>query len=129
MLKKTKLAFHALAASFTTGVMMSQAGMAFAQGGSQNIRSISNQVSNSLGGLPQILSAVAYLGGAGLTIAGLFKLKAHVDSPQNNMLKDAVGRLAVGGGLLASPYLAQSLGNTLGQSGTSLGKTGGFTNF
>ena len=47
--------------------------------------------------------------GAGLSVAGILKVKGHVDSPANHPLKDGLMRLAAGGALLSLPFMTAAM--------------------
>ena len=99
-----------LAAALTAGVMTSSTTGAFAQ---QTFADVSKNVITSAAGLPQMIETVAYVGGIGLGVAGVFKLKNHVDNPAQHPMKDGLVRLGAGGGLLALPYLTQTMAGSI----------------
>jgi len=71
-----------------------------------------------------LISVVCYLGGAALVAQGLLKLKNHIDQPEKAPLKDALGRLIVGAGLIAIPFIVEAVLESMG--GTQGGNvTGG----
>src|ERR1700733_7434519 len=99
-----------LAAALTAGVLMGQGGDAFAGGGGNvTFADMSDNIVTASGGLPNLISTVAYVGGIGLGVAGIFKLKQHVDNPGQTPMKDGLVRLACGGGLLAFPFIQQAM--------------------
>ena len=67
---------------------------------------------------PKLILTVAYVGGLGLGVLGVLKLKGHVDSPQQVPLKDGLIRLGAGGGLLAFPAILDAMTETVGAGGT-----------
>jgi hypothetical protein len=104
---------HKLAAAMTVGVLMSEAGPAFAQG--TGFQQVTSNINASASTLPDLISTVAYIGGIGLGVAGIFKLKQHVDNPAQAPMKDGLVRLGAGGGLLALPMLTDAMTSTVGQ--------------
>jgi hypothetical protein len=104
---------HKLAAAVTAGVFMSQAGSAFAQSGT-GFQDITKNINTSASTLPDLISTVAYIGGIGLGVAGIFKLKQHVDNPAQAPMKDGLIRLGAGGGLLALPMITDAMMSTVG---------------
>jgi hypothetical protein len=86
--------------------------------------SATNIAKNELGTIPNIISAVFYIGGTILVGAGLWKLKLHSENPGNTPLGQGVGRLAVGAGLLTIPFITQWAVNSLGASGAQTTYTG-----
>lgn len=106
---------HKLAAAMTVGVLMSNAGAALAQG--VTFKDVTGNITESASTLPNLISTVAYIGGVGLGVAGVFKLKNHVDNPAQAPMKDGLVRLGAGGGLLALPYLTEAMTGTVGAGG------------
>ncbi len=106
----TKAYTQRLAALATTVVLMGS-GEAFAA--AVDFRNVSSNIVNSSSTLPNLISTVAYIGGIGLGLAGVFKLKQHVDNPGQHPMKDGLVRLGAGGGLLALPFLATVMTGTV----------------
>jgi hypothetical protein len=100
---------HKLAAVMTAGAMLSEATAAFAGPSNTTFKTMSQNIVTSSGGLPGMISTVAYIGGVGLGVAGVFKLKQHVDNPGQTPMKDGLIRLGAGGGLLALPFLTGAM--------------------
>jgi len=102
---------HRLAALATVG--------AFAVGGTDaaaqtvNFSNVSGNIVKSVKDTPNLISALVYMGGLGLGVTGLFKLKNHVDNPAQAPMKDGLIRLGAGGGLLATPYVANVIKSTV----------------
>ncbi|MEA1938748.1 MAG: DUF6750 family protein [Pseudomonadota bacterium] len=69
---------------------------------------------DNLEGIPDLLSLIAYIAGAALGIAGIMKLKQHVDAPQQMPLKNGLMFLAAGAALLALPFILEALIETVG---------------
>lgn len=101
---------HKVAAAVTAGVLAGQASAAHATDFTQ----VSSNIITSASGIPNMISTVAYIGGIGLGVAGIFKLKQHVDSPAQTPMKDGLVRLGAGGGLLALPFLTDAMTGTIG---------------
>lgn len=99
-----------LAAALTAGIL---AGAGTAEAGNTNFSTISDNIVESSSSLPNLISTVAYLGGTGLGVAGVFKLKQHVDNPGQTPMKDGLVRLGAGGGLLALPFMTDAMTNTV----------------
>ena len=67
-----------------------------------------NIVANLVGssaGLTDLMSLLAYVGGTAFAIAGIFKLKVHVDAPDRVPLREGMIRLVAGGMLLSLPFM------------------------
>jgi hypothetical protein len=107
-----------LAALATVGAMLGTSSMAQATGGGagagQGFSGATSNIQASTADLPGLISTVAYIGGAGLGVAGVLKMKQHVDNPGQTPLKDGLVRLGAGGGLLALPFVLESMTTTIG---------------
>lgn len=121
-MKKSRETMLRVAAAVTVGMMFSTD--AFAGGftggqaaGGQNFSKVTDNIVTSSSKFPNLITTMAYIGGIGLGVAGVMKLKAHVDNPGNAPMKDGLVRLAAGGGLLALPMIVESMGNTIGVGG------------
>ncbi len=103
-MKRSKLS-HKLAAAATVGMVAASA-PAFA-GNSSNTQLVdmTKNVITASSGFTNLISTLAYIAGAGLALAGVFKLKQHVDNPAQAPMKDALIRLACGGLFLSLPFL------------------------
>ncbi|MBI3440768.1 MAG: hypothetical protein HY052_03015 [Proteobacteria bacterium] len=108
---------HKLAAALTAGVLLSESGSASAQ--SASFGDMSSNIVTSAAHFPDLISTVAYIGGIGLGVAGVFKLKAHVDQPAQHPMKDGLIRLGAGGALLSLPYLTAAMMGTMGTNGSA----------
>ncbi len=102
-----------IAAGVTVG-MMSGSAAAQETGG---IARMVNTLFENLRTIPDLIGIIAYIAGAALGIAGIFKLKQHVDNPQQTALKDGLMRLGAGGGLIALPFVLQAVIDTFGAEG------------
>lgn len=109
---------HKLAAAVSAAVLVSTASDANAAAGT-GFSAVSDNIVTSASKFPNLISTVAYIGGIGLAVAGVFKLKQHVDNPGQTPMKDGLVRLGVGGGLLALPALTTAMTETVGTDGTA----------
>jgi len=105
-MKRSKMS-HKLAAAATLGMMMASSESAFA--GAKTFKNMSDNIVTASSGFQNMISTVCWLGGAGLGVAGIFKLKQHVDNPGQTPMKDGLVRLGAGGGLLAFPFIQQAM--------------------
>ena len=122
-MNKSKRTYR-LAAALTAGMMMSEGTDAFAGGTNTTFADVGNNIITSAGSLPAMIQTVAYVGGIGLGVAGVFKLKQHVDNPAQTPMKDGLVRLGAGGGLLALPYLTTAMMGSI-NNGNNTGVTEG----
>lgn len=106
-----------LGAAMTMG-LMGVPYEAFAATGGQATRDITTNLFNATGEAPRLIQAAAYLGGLGFAIAGLLKLKAHVDNPGQEKLGPALGRIATGGAFLALPAVLNAMIDNIGDGET-----------
>jgi hypothetical protein len=105
-MKRSKMS-HKLAAAATLGMMMASSESAFAA--AKTFKNMSDNIVTASSGFQNMISTVCWLGGAGLGVAGIFKLKQHVDNPGQTPMKDGLVRLGAGGGLLAFPFIQQAM--------------------
>ena len=74
---------------------------------------MTNHMITAVSGGNALISTVCWIGGAGLGVAGIFKLKNHVDNPGQTPLKDGLIRLGCGGGLLSFPFIMAAMQGTV----------------
>tara|TARA_B100001989_G_C24541461_1_gene467830 strand:- start:2362 stop:2754 length:393 start_codon:yes stop_codon:yes gene_type:complete len=115
MFKKTKASYYKLGAAMTAGMI---AASSTAHAGGNNFSSIASNITASIGSLPALLSALAYMFGILLGVLGIMKIKDHVENPTQTPLKDGCIRLAAGGALFALPIVFEAMFET---TGTGLG--------
>jgi len=106
-----------ICAAFTAGAMLAAADSQHAW--ANDFSNITGNITDSTATLPNLLATVAYIGGCGLGITGIFKLKSHVDAPQQTPMREGLVRLGSGGGLLAYPMVMEAMANTIGTGGTT----------
>ncbi|MEZ0225326.1 MAG: hypothetical protein ACAH83_12290 [Alphaproteobacteria bacterium] len=99
---------HKLAAIATMGAMMSVSPEAYA-GTAVTFQTMSRNIIAAAGSFQSLISTVCWIGGAGLGVAGIFKLKNHVDNPGQTAMKDGLIRIGAGGGLLAFPFIQNAM--------------------
>lgn len=104
-MKRSKIS-HKLAAVATMGIIAASSSDASA---ATNFSDMSNNIVTASGGFQNMISTVCWLGGAGLGVAGIFKLKQHVDNPGQTPMKDGLVRIGAGGGLLAFPFIQNAM--------------------
>ncbi len=80
----------------------------------QGLGGMVNTLTANLDTIRGLLAVVAYIAGIAIGIAGIFKLKQHVDNPTQVKLQDGLIRLAAGGGLVALPFLINAVIDTVG---------------
>ncbi len=91
------------------------------------IGDIVESLTDSFRPVATLISVICYLGGAALVAQGLMKLKNHIDAPEKAPLKDALGRLIVGAGLIAIPFIVDAVLESMGgQTGSNVGYTDSF---
>ena len=105
-----------IASGFTAGALVASAAT---DAHANDFTNVTQNITDSSADLPNLLATVAYVGGAGLGIAGIYKLKQHVDAPQQTPMKDGLIRLGAGGGLLALPIVLEAMSETIGAGGTT----------
>jgi hypothetical protein len=70
-------------------------------------------VFENLGPVIDLMDALAYVAGGILLGQGVLHIKAHTENPTNNPIHQSLSRIAAGAALLALPYFANVLVNTL----------------
>lgn len=99
---------HKFAAAATLGMLMTSGSEAHAATAT-TFRDMVNNIIAASGGFQNLISTVCWIGGSGLGVAGIFKLKNHVDNPAQTPMKDGLARIACGGGLLAFPFIQTAM--------------------
>lgn len=112
--KKTKMT-HRLAAAVTVGMVAGASTSAHATASFVDAGDLVNNLVASSAGFVQLINLFGYIGGSGLAVAGIFKLKQHVDNPGQTPMKDGVMRLAAGGALLSLPFMVNVMQGSIGQ--------------
>jgi hypothetical protein len=97
---------HKLAACATLGMI---AGSVSAADAATTFKDMSANIITASSGFNNLISVVCWIGGAGLGVAGIFKLKMHVDNPGQTPMKDGLVRIGCGGALLAFPFIQQAM--------------------
>ena len=111
---------HKLAAALTAGILVSQGSTAAK---ATNFSTVTDNITASSSTLPNLIATVAYVGGLGMGVTGIFKLKQHVDNPGQTPMKDGLIRLGAGGALLVLPYITQAMMGTIRATDTGGGAT------
>jgi hypothetical protein len=99
---------HKLAAIATIGAMTGSSVEAYA-GTATTIKTMTLNIIQAASSFQSLISTVCWIGGAGLGVAGIFKLKNHVDNPGQTAMKDGLIRIGAGGGLLAFPFIMNAM--------------------
>jgi hypothetical protein len=87
------------------------------EGGSTNFNSLLENIIASIGLVPFLFSAAAYLIGLVFGVIGLLKVKAHVENPDQSAIKDALAFLLIGGAFFALPYIYSIIAVTISGGG------------
>lgn len=80
---------------------------------SGTIGDMANTAVQSAAPVAGVISALAYLAGFGMTLAAIFKLKAHKDTPTQVPLSTGIVWLFLGCALLFLPTIISSVGKTI----------------
>lgn len=117
MIKSLNKAYLKAGAAASAAVLANAPGSAMASG--QSLTQLSTNMTDEAASVPQLISWVAYLCGAGLGMAGIFKLRQHVDSPAQTPMKDGLIRLGASGALLALPVIMSAMTDFVGGGATA----------
>ena len=90
----------------------------------QQLAGVIDSIRKNLTNIPTLISYGCYIAGFMLIIAGVIKIRGHVDTPDRVALKDGLVRLFAGACLIAIPWVAQTviqtIGGSTGQSGPGI---------
>ena len=114
---KLKNLTHKLAAGVSTFAITMSSADVLAQ---DNLGNVVVNIRESASPIPGFISTLAYICGIALGATGVYKLKQHVDDPNQEPMKGGLVRLAAGGGLLALPYMTSAMTGTVGEDGTGV---------
>ena len=111
--------------TFVVGVVCTMlAQCIFAEDAKQvNVGTLALNVTESSGGLVQLIISLAYVAGIGFGVASIFKFKQHKDNPTQVPIGTPVSMLLISAALVFMPGIYQPLGQTI--FGTSVSATGG----
>lgn len=79
----------------------------------QGVGRIFENIGRNISDIPTLISYGCYIGGFMTIIAGVFKIKEHVEDPRKPM-KDGLIRLFIGACLIALPWVAGVIISTMG---------------
>jgi hypothetical protein len=98
----------ALGSGTTVGGGMGGAG---GVGGHTNLtfQDMCTNIAHGSSGFNNLISAVCWIGGAGLGVTSVFKIKEHVDSGGRTPMKESMIRLGAAGALLAFPFIMSAM--------------------
>ncbi len=85
-----------------------------------NFNEVLSSIIASITHVPTLIAALSYLLALVLGVAGLLKIKEHVEEPERAGLKDGVVRLLAGGALFALPTLYRAMYTTIAGGGTGI---------
>jgi hypothetical protein len=71
-----------------------------------NLRDYNQQVVQKTNNIADVITYVAYIGGAAFAALGIVDLKKHVENPTQTPMKNGLAKLGFGGMLLALPMIA-----------------------
>jgi len=125
-MKLTKLALFALFAFWAVLVGIPELAHAAAPPpppGGASVGEMMTNLHKSMRRLPNILTTIAFISGIFLAVAGVLKLKNHVDAPQQVPISDGIKRLIAGGAFLGLPVTTNVIKGSL--FGTDAGEIAG----
>jgi len=86
----------------------------------QDFSTIAENITNSISGIPGLLTGVSYMLGILLGVLGILKIKDHVENPSQTPLQHGAIRLTAGGGLFALPIVYEAMTTTVGEGGNAV---------
>ena len=111
---------HKLASIVAAGIVIgSTPAMAGPAAATKSFSETTTAMVESSAAIPNLITTTAFVAGIAMAIAGVFKIKAHVDNPAQAPLKDGMIRLAVGGALIAFPLLTNIMVGAIGKDAST----------
>jgi len=98
--------FRGIAAVAAAGALCAVPGAAYA---TVDADSLVDNITTAGAAFTTLISLVGYVGGSGLGVFGIYKLKQHVDAPATVFLREGLIRLAAGGALLSLPFIISTM--------------------
>lgn len=86
------------------------------------IGDVATNISNSLGGITELIIGISVVAGLAFGVAAIFKFKQHRDNPQQVPLGQPLALLAIAVMLLWLQFLLQATGRTMAQGDTETGQ-------
>lgn len=87
---------------------------------------VSNVLDNVItagNGIPRFLTFMGYLIGSAFSLAGIMKLKQHVDNAGQVPMKDGLVRLAAGGAFFCLPIVTQAMQGSVANGNSTAANT------
>jgi hypothetical protein len=109
MFAKAQDVYAKAGAGLTAAIMVLAPNSAHAE----NMVDVFGGIKTNMQAFPTLISYGAYIGGCGLGMAGILKLREHVDAPQQVKMKDGLARCAAAGALVALPYMINAFMGTM----------------
>ena len=85
-----------------------------------NFNNILANIRDSVEDIPGLIAIIAYLMGLVLAVAGLLKIRDHVDNPEQTTIKEPVIRLLVAGALFSLPTIYNAMFDVVGGNGLGI---------
>jgi hypothetical protein len=85
---------------------------AFAQ--SDSFIGVSQTASSNIYAATNVISTASYVCGAAFATGGLLSFKKHAENPAQEPINKGIGRVAVGAGLCALPFVINTAFNSMG---------------
>lgn len=86
---------------------------------------VAENVTESMSNVAKLITAASYVAGVGFAMAGMLKLKAHKDNPQQVPLSQPFVLIIIAVGLLFLPSLIDTAGETIFKGGSRATAEGG----
>jgi len=85
-----------------------------------DINNILGNFIDAIEDVPGVIAAFAYLGGLYMGVVGLWKLRAHVENPEQTKIQDGFIRLIIGGALFSLPTVYEAMDSAIRGGGLGL---------
>lgn len=85
-----------------------------------NFNNILANIRDSVEDIPGLIAIIAYLMGLVIAVAGLLKIRDHVDNPEQTTIKEPVIRLLIAGALFSLPTIYNAMFDVVGGNGLGI---------
>lgn len=121
MINKLKTKTQLMSAAMITGAFVSTSAQA-----QEDFNAYTKAISGEVGGVPDVVAYLCYIGGFCLAGLGVVGLKQHVENPQGTPMKTPLAKLGFGGMMMALPPVVAAIQGSGADAGTATADFGGF---
>lgn len=108
---------------FVSGLLGGFSGLLGSVGVTMDFNAVLSTFNESIKHVPSLIGAISSLAGLILGVEALFKLKDHIDNPDQNPFREVAGRFLIGGALIAIPTIYTAMATAI-SGGDGIGLSG-----